>query len=83
MAAGLVFVEMQAPLKVSEQRLPVKEAAISTTFLWGSNLDMELRGRELPGPWPIPPVRTPLEIQASLLDSDVHWLCGTEELSGD
>ena len=44
---------------------------------------MELRGREVLGPWPIPPVRTPLEIEASLLDSDVQGLLGTEELAGD
>ena len=27
-----------------------------------------------PEPWPIPPVRTPLEMEASLLDSDVQEL---------
>ena len=31
----------------------------------------------------VPPVRTPLEIEASLLDSDVQGLLGTEELAGD
>ena len=43
---------------------------------------MELRGCVVPGPWPIPPVRIPLEIEASMLDSDVQEL-GTEELAGD
>ena len=34
--------------------------------------------------WPIPPVRTPLEMEASLLDSDVlQELLGAEELAGD
>ena len=32
-------------------------------------LNMDLRGREVPGPWPIPPVRPPLEMEARLLDS--------------
>ena len=41
---------------------------------------MELRGREVPGPWPVPPVRTPLEIEASF-DSDVQGPLGTEELA--
>ena len=44
---------------------------------------MELRGRVIPEPWPIPPVRTPLEMEASLLDSDVQELLGTKELAGE
>ena len=44
---------------------------------------MELRDRAVPGPWPIPPARTPLEIEAPLLDSDVQELLGAEELAGD
>ena len=44
---------------------------------------MELRGRVIPEPWPIPPVRTPREMEASLLDSDVQELLGAEELAGD
>ena len=47
------------------------------------NLRMELRGRVIPEPWPIPPVRTPLEMEASLLDSDVQELLGTKELAGE
>ena len=43
---------------------------------------MELRGRAVP-PWPIPPARTPLEIEASLLESDVQVLFGAEEFAGD
>ena len=46
------------------------------------NLSMELRGRVVPEPWPLPPVRTPLEVEASLLDSDVQELLGTKELIG-
>ena len=44
---------------------------------------MELQGRVIPEPWPIPPVRTPLEMEAGLLDSDVQELFETEELAGD
>ena len=44
---------------------------------------MELRGRVIPEPGTIPPVRTLLEIDASLLDSDVQGLLGTKELAGD
>ena len=43
---------------------------------------MELRGRA-ETPWPIPPARTPLAIEARLLDSDVHSLLRTEELAGN
>ena len=43
---------------------------------------MELRDRAV-SPWPIPPARTPLEIDASLPDADVQELLGTEELTGD
>ena len=43
---------------------------------------MELRDRAV-SPWPIPPARTPFEIEASLLDSDVQELLGTEDLAGD
>ena len=45
---------------------------------------MELRDRVVP-PWPIPPARIPLEIEASLLDSDVQGLLSTEgqDLAGD
>ena len=42
---------------------------------------MELGGREMRGPRPIPSVRTPLEMEAGLLDSGVQELLGTEELS--
>ena len=41
---------------------------------------MELRGHDVPGPWPIPRVRTP---KASLLDSDVQGFLRTEDLGGD
>ena len=54
--------------------------ALSSAF---ENLNMDFRDREVPGPCPIPPVRTPLEIEASLLDSDVQGLLGTEELADD
>ena len=54
-----------------------------TLVYCGSLRNMELRGREVPGPWPIPTVRTPLEIVASLLDSDLQGLLGTEQLAGD
>ena len=37
----------------------------------------------MPDPYRIPPVRTPLEMEASLLDSDVQGPLGTEELVGD
>ena len=43
---------------------------------------MELHDRAV-SPWPIPPARAPLEIEASFLDSDVRGLLGTEELAGD
>ena len=46
------------------------------------NLSMEFRGRVIPEPWPIPPVRNPLEMEACLLDSGVQKLLGTEELAG-
>ena len=42
---------------------------------------MELRGRLLPDRWPMPPIRDPLEMQASLLGSDAQGLLGTEELA--
>ena len=35
----------------------------------------------MPGPWPIPPVRTSTEVKASSLDSDVQELFGTLDLS--
>ena len=47
------------------------------------SLSLELRGRVIPEPWPIPPVRTPLEMEAGFLDSDVQELFGAEELAGD
>ena len=37
----------------------------------------------MPEPWPIPPIRAPLEMEAGLLDSDVQEPLGTEELDGD
>ena len=43
---------------------------------------MELRDRAV-SPWPLPPARTPLEVEANLLDADVQDLLGTEESSGD
>ena len=36
----------------------------------------------IPEPWPIPPVRTPLEVEARLPDFDVQELFGTEDLAG-
>ena len=44
---------------------------------------MELRSREVPGPWIIPTVRTVLEMEASLFDSDVQEFFAMEELVGD
>ena len=41
---------------------------------------MGLRGRALPEPWPTPPVRTSLEMEASWLDPDVQELLGPEDL---
>ena len=47
------------------------------------SLSMELRGRVIPKPWPLPLVRTSLEMEAGLLDSDVQELLGAKELTGD
>ena len=37
----------------------------------------------IPEPWALPPIRAPLEMEASLFDSDVQGLLGTEELVGN
>ena len=42
-----------------------------------------MRGRMIPEPWPMSPVRPPHEMEASLLDSDVQELFGPEELARD
>ena len=42
------------------------------------NLRMELRGRVTPEPWPRPPVRTPLEMAAGLLDSEAPRSRGSD-----
>ena len=44
---------------------------------------MELRGRAIPEPWPLPPANVPPETEAGLLDSDVQELLGAEELTRD
>ena len=44
-----------------------------------ANLSMVLRGRTVPEPWPLPRVRTSLQLEASLLDSHVQELLGMEE----
>ena len=42
-----------------------------------------MRGRVIPEPWPLPLVRTSLEMEAGLLDLDVQALLGAEELTED
>ena len=69
-------------LVASEQLRSLPEGFQAPSSAFG-NLQVELRGREVPGPRPMPPVRTPLEIEASLLDSDVQGLLGTDELDGE
>ena len=53
--------------------------AHSSTF---EKLSVELQGCVIPEPWPIPHLRTLLEMEASLLDSDVQELLGREEFAG-
>ena len=47
------------------------------------NMNTELQGREVSGPWPIPIVRSPLESETSLVNPEMQGLLGTAELAGD
>ena len=43
-------------------------------------LSMELRSRAIPEPWPLPPVHSSFEMEASLLDSGVQELLEPEDV---
>ena len=49
----------------------------------GQSMRMGSRSRAPPEPWPLPPVRTGLETEARLLNSEVQDIFGAEEVMGD
>ena len=53
---------------------------VSREFIVATEQVRSFRGRAVSEPWPIPPVRTSLEMEARLLDSNVQELLGTEDL---
>ena len=73
------FLERKSSCRAAQVAASRFQAHSSTV----ESLSVELRDRVIPEPWPIPPVRTSLEMEAGSLGSGVQELLGAEELTGD
>ena len=57
------------------------DQTIFGSFVDFVRLSMDLRSRAIPEPWPLPPVHSSLELEASLLDLGVQELIEPEDVS--
>ena len=62
----------------AEQIKPLPDKFFGS-FVHLESLSMKLRGRAIPEPWPMTPVHSSLEMEASLLDSGVQEFLATED----